>query len=262
MAFFPVWVVLLVLLPGVLPAPTHCQGKQVCLSQEDRGVVLVFYGGAHQPVCDDSWDQVDADVACRQAGFMRGALTATTGNDTQGLTYIMDKVGCTGGEKDLLRCAQPTLSFLVMSLVPVLYVSNLQIQKILKRCVAGVRDITKLGSICSSVPPLCLRSRCPRVTRGKYRVTLWNSLTRLKPLYWHTLSHAPCCIFIELTLNYVFNSLDVDHCETLAIFRPLNMPVILLQPKSNYMRILSHIKCFVKQAICHTLLFTKRTNLT
>ena len=105
MALFPVWVVLLVFLPGVLPAPAHCQGRQVCLSQEDRGVVLVFYGGAHQPVCDDSWDQVDADVACRQAGFMRGALTATTGNDARGLTYIMDEVGCTGGEKDLLRCA-------------------------------------------------------------------------------------------------------------------------------------------------------------
>ena len=83
--------------------PAHCQGSSLCLSQQDRGNVLVLQGRDFQPVCDDAWGKAEADVACRQAGFPRGALEATTKGQSQG-TYIMDEVQCEGTETTLRDC--------------------------------------------------------------------------------------------------------------------------------------------------------------
>ena len=62
------------------PYPRHCLGKRVCLTDGASGIVLVNVQGrsGHQPVCDDAWDKKDADVACHEAGYLRGALRATT----------------------------------------------------------------------------------------------------------------------------------------------------------------------------------------
>ena len=43
-------------------------------------------------------------MACRDAGFPRGALTHTKGGSSQGLTYAMDEVNCTGIEEHLIHC--------------------------------------------------------------------------------------------------------------------------------------------------------------
>ena len=90
---------LLVLLPlfslsfSGVPPPPHCKGP-VCLQEGDRGIVLVLAvrQTMYLPVCDDSWDRVDADVACRQAGYSRGALRATTTGRAQGRQFVMDEV--------------------------------------------------------------------------------------------------------------------------------------------------------------------------
>ena len=72
----------------------------------DRGPVFVFQEGirAHRPVCDDGWDRTDANVACKEAGYPRGALMATTRGSSHGLSYAMDEVSCDGSESKLMNC--------------------------------------------------------------------------------------------------------------------------------------------------------------
>ena len=56
--------------------PKCAAGKSVCFEHGDHGAVFVFHHERKQleAVCHDNWDKVDADVACREAGFPRGAL--------------------------------------------------------------------------------------------------------------------------------------------------------------------------------------------
>jgi hypothetical protein len=90
----------------------HCSGRELCLSERDRGIVLLLTTDeltnirAYRPVCDDNWDKKDADVACTEAGFPRGALKATVrGLAPSGLAdFVMDEVQCHGTEDRLLDC--------------------------------------------------------------------------------------------------------------------------------------------------------------
>ena len=74
---------------------------------EHEGRVEVLYNNKWVTVCDDYWDISDADVVCRQLGFLNGALT--TRNDAYfgegcGTTLLHD-VQCTGSESDLFDCS-------------------------------------------------------------------------------------------------------------------------------------------------------------
>lgn len=57
-------------------------------------------------VCDDSWDMVDASVACRQAGFSaEGAMQFSNARFGEGNgSIILDDVACTGTENRLIDC--------------------------------------------------------------------------------------------------------------------------------------------------------------
>lgn len=48
-----------------------------------EGNVQIMHNGHWGAVCDDEWDLADADVVCRQIGFVLGALEAT-GNGRYG----------------------------------------------------------------------------------------------------------------------------------------------------------------------------------
>lgn len=41
------------------------------------GNVEIFHKGSWGNVCDDDWDQREADVVCRMLGYANGARTAT-----------------------------------------------------------------------------------------------------------------------------------------------------------------------------------------
>ncbi|XP_033754728.1 deleted in malignant brain tumors 1 protein-like [Pecten maximus] len=91
-----------------------------CLSQSDvdehavrlvggfsnsSGRVEVFYAGEWGAVCDNSWDNNDAQVVCRMLGYRRGSAYGfgVFGKGT-GMTWMRD-VRCSGSESELFHCS-------------------------------------------------------------------------------------------------------------------------------------------------------------
>ena len=92
------------LVDGVLTDP----GNGANLSE---GRLEVFYDGEWCTVCDDYWNEDEADVACRQIGFVGGSAEDwdrfrnsffPPGAEDQ--TIALDDVTCTGSESELAEC--------------------------------------------------------------------------------------------------------------------------------------------------------------
>ena len=75
------------------------------------GRLEVFYDGEWCTVCDDYWNEDEADVACRQIGFVGGSVEDwdrfrnsffPPGAEDQ--TIALDDVTCTGSESELAEC--------------------------------------------------------------------------------------------------------------------------------------------------------------
>ena len=65
----------------------------------------VNYNGEWGTVCNDGWDDTDADVVCRQLGFGSSGTAIGSAGFGQGSGPIwLDKVACTGSESILASC--------------------------------------------------------------------------------------------------------------------------------------------------------------
>jgi hypothetical protein len=83
-------------LPPVDANPTESSGLRT-----SNGYLEVFYMGEWRGVCDDSFDENDALVACRQMGFSGvESYTTTTGTSR----FWLDELACTGTEARLDDC--------------------------------------------------------------------------------------------------------------------------------------------------------------
>ena len=76
-------------------------------SHSNEGRVEVFYGSTWGTVCDDSWDDNDAVVVCRQLGLPHGEVTVfNSAYFGQGSGEIwLDDIQCTGNERSISECA-------------------------------------------------------------------------------------------------------------------------------------------------------------
>ncbi|XP_071128570.1 scavenger receptor cysteine-rich domain-containing protein DMBT1-like isoform X5 [Mytilus edulis] len=91
----------------------------------NEGLLEVYRGGKWGLVCDDDWDDQDADVACRQLGFTSGAkrpLYRDTADQFQqdnssfipsnvqwdSSSFVLNNVQCLGNERSLLSCPYST----------------------------------------------------------------------------------------------------------------------------------------------------------
>ena len=73
---------------------------------EGAGVVEVYMDGQWGRVCDNSWDNWDADVVCRQLGFPAAESSTCCGwyfGRGSGPS-LMTSVHCEGTEKSLFHC--------------------------------------------------------------------------------------------------------------------------------------------------------------
>ena len=82
--------------------PIRLAGAQ----SENTGRVEIYHEGLWGTICDDSWDQVDADVVCRQLGFSQGAVRAAVQAEFgAGInTILLTDVNCYGSEQTLEDC--------------------------------------------------------------------------------------------------------------------------------------------------------------
>ncbi|KAJ8031269.1 Deleted in malignant brain tumors 1 protein [Holothuria leucospilota] len=74
-------------------------------SSINEGRVEVFYDGQWGTICDDSWDDSDAEVVCRQLGFGDSGTAVGSAEFGQGVGEIwLDDVSCTGSERNIGLC--------------------------------------------------------------------------------------------------------------------------------------------------------------
>ncbi|XP_067101616.1 LOW QUALITY PROTEIN: neurotrypsin [Osmerus mordax] len=93
---------------GLVCAPPEGSGPPLRLvggDEDFEGRVEVFHGGRWGSVCDDQWDDRDAEVVCRQLGFSGVAKAWSWAHFGQGSgPILLDAVQCTGNELSLEQC--------------------------------------------------------------------------------------------------------------------------------------------------------------
>lgn len=79
-------------------------------SNATEGRVEICDGAVWGTVCDNSWDSNNAQVVCRQMGFLAdGAIARTNAYFGRGVGPIrIDNVQCRGSESSLLSCTHST----------------------------------------------------------------------------------------------------------------------------------------------------------
>jgi hypothetical protein len=95
---------------GVLCYYAQCNGTDVRLVDgrtPNDGRVEICFEGVWGSVCDDSWDERDAEVVCRQLGYDGRpiALMSHPFLSDYSLQYHLDDVDCSGSEDMLSDCA-------------------------------------------------------------------------------------------------------------------------------------------------------------
>ncbi|XP_056136474.1 neurotrypsin [Lampris incognitus] len=87
--------------PAVVALPLRLVGGQ----SRSEGRVEVFHGGQWGSVCDDQWDDSDAEVVCRQLGLSGVARAWGQAYFGEGSGHVwLDEVRCTGNELSLEQC--------------------------------------------------------------------------------------------------------------------------------------------------------------
>ncbi len=68
------------------------------------GTVEVFYEGQFGTICDDGWDDTDADIVCRQVGYSGGTAYGNALYGSGSGEILLDEVACDGTEINIADC--------------------------------------------------------------------------------------------------------------------------------------------------------------
>ncbi|KAI6650378.1 hypothetical protein LOD99_5815 [Oopsacas minuta] len=97
---------LCVILLQLLSGQHFVHGQQdgtVRLTEGDNGLVEVYLNGSWGFICDDGWDETDADVTCQILGYP-SATQSDTGRYHPDTNYTLLNFYCVGNETSLLDC--------------------------------------------------------------------------------------------------------------------------------------------------------------
>ena len=72
------------------------------------GRLEVYNSGSWGTVCDDSFDENDAKVACRMLGFTGGSVVSSSSTVDGSGNIWLDDLSCTGSESSLFSCQRGT----------------------------------------------------------------------------------------------------------------------------------------------------------
>ena len=72
---------------------------------DSEGQIGVCINNTYATICDDFWDELDAQVVCRQIGLDNsGHAIATSGNRALTMLPALDRVRCLGNESSISAC--------------------------------------------------------------------------------------------------------------------------------------------------------------
>jgi hypothetical protein len=92
-------------LAGSCPSGRCASGPaEEVLARNSSGYLELYYMGEWRPVCDDSFDMADANVACRMLGYSTASSFRTVTGTTD--LFWLDELRCTGSESSLVDCAR------------------------------------------------------------------------------------------------------------------------------------------------------------
>ena len=84
----------------------QCQSRLLDGDYTWQGRVEINYNNTWGSVCDDAWDVEDANVVCRQLGFIRAVSAPRFSPFGQSSGPIwLDQLGCAGTEASLCECS-------------------------------------------------------------------------------------------------------------------------------------------------------------
>ena len=87
------------------PGPHQFEVQLVGGSQPGQGRVEIFYSNAWGTVCDSLWDINDAEVVCRELGYIGVIQVYSSAAFGQGVGFVwMSNVRCNGREEHLSDC--------------------------------------------------------------------------------------------------------------------------------------------------------------
>jgi len=82
----------------------RCTDGDIHLTDDTKGQVEICYNNEWITVCDDSWNEIDGMVACRQLGFTFKAVTTDQSYGWKGRKTWAGNISCTGSETRLIDC--------------------------------------------------------------------------------------------------------------------------------------------------------------
>ena len=71
-------------------------------SSNNEGIVEVYYNGRWGSVCNDGWDEYEANIVCRQLGFESSALADFGVAEKNEI--LLDNVICSNSDRILASC--------------------------------------------------------------------------------------------------------------------------------------------------------------
>ncbi|CAC5380041.1 PRSS12 [Mytilus coruscus] len=102
-----VWVILLTTMTSQCVVDCQLSGdlRILSTSQTNKGRLEIYHEGEWGTVCDNQFENVDAEVACRQLGYCSGMMIPSDHvDDGQGTIWLND-IDCSGSETKLLNCS-------------------------------------------------------------------------------------------------------------------------------------------------------------